>query len=92
MKLDRWLKRKKMTPEAFAALIEVHETTVYRFLQGLVFPKSGNLRKIAEVTDGAVQANDFLNVRRPPPDGSGRGRPRKDPTDEIREAIKNAQR
>jgi hypothetical protein len=77
MKLDRWLKRNKMTPEAFASLIDVHETSVYRFLQGLVFPKSGNLRKIAEVTGGAVQANDFLNVKRPAPSPTRRGRPRK---------------
>jgi hypothetical protein len=77
MKLDRYLKRKKMTPEAFAVLIEVHPTTVYRFLQGLSFPKSGNLKRIAAVTEGSVTANDFVNVARPPPDPNGRGRPRK---------------
>ena len=76
MKLDRYLKRKKMTPEAFAALIEVHPTTVYRFIQGLSFPKSGNLKKIAEVTGGSVTPNDFVNVTRPPPNPSRKGRPR----------------
>ena len=77
MKLDRWLKRHKVSPEAFAKQIGVHETTVYRFIQGLSFPKSSNLRKIAEVTNGSVKANDFLNVERPPTKPGGRGRPRK---------------
>jgi predicted transcriptional regulator len=77
MKLDRWLKRNKVTPEDFAKTIGVHETTVYRFLQGISFPKSGNLRRIAEATAGSVQANDFMNVARPPPPPGRRGRPRK---------------
>lgn len=77
MRLDRYLKRHKTTPEAFAKLIGVHETTVYRFLQGLSFPKSGNLKRIAEATGGSVQANDFMDVKRPPPAAGGRGRPRK---------------
>lgn len=77
MKLDRYLKRKKITPEAFAVLIEVHPTTVYRFLQGLSFPKSGNLKRITEVTAGSVTPNDFVNVTRPPASPTRRGRPRK---------------
>jgi transcriptional regulator with XRE-family HTH domain len=77
MKLDRYLKRKKITPEDFAALIPVHPTTIYRFLNGLSFPKSGNIRRISEVTNGSVTANDFVDVKRPPADPNGRGRPRK---------------
>ena len=77
MKLARYLKRKKLSPEDFAVLIEVHPTTVYRFIQGLSFPKSGNLKRIAQVTGGSVTANDFVDVQRPPADPNGRGRPRK---------------
>jgi transcriptional regulator with XRE-family HTH domain len=76
MRLDRYLKRNKVTPEDFAVLIDVHPTTIYRFLQGLSFPKSGNLKRIAEATNGSVSANDFLNVPRPPPAANGKGRPR----------------
>lgn len=77
MKLERYLKRKKITPEAFAVLIDVHPTTIYRFLQGLSFPKSSNLRRIQHATSGSVTANDFINITRPPADPNGRGRPRK---------------
>jgi transcriptional regulator with XRE-family HTH domain len=77
MRLDRYLKRRKITPEAFAGSIGVHPTTIYRFLQGLSFPKSSNLKRIAAATEGKVQANDFMDVERPPAAPGGRGRPRK---------------
>lgn len=76
MRLTYWLKRKKMSSDEFAVLIGVHPTTIYRFENGLSFPKSANLKRITEVTDGAVKPNDFVNIERPPPT-PGRGRPRK---------------
>jgi transcriptional regulator with XRE-family HTH domain len=78
MRLERYLKRKKISPEQFADRIGVHSTTVYRFLSGLAFPKTSNLKKISEATEGKVGPNDFMGVERPPaqPPG-GRGRPRK---------------
>lgn len=78
MRLDRYLKRYKITPEDFAKLVDVHPTTVYRIIQGISFPKSSNLKRIAEVTNGLVKANDFLGVERPPSAPGRRGRPRKD--------------
>jgi transcriptional regulator with XRE-family HTH domain len=77
MRLDRYLKRQKISPEVFAEMIGVHPTTIYRFIQGLSFPKSANLRRIAEATKGKVSANDFMGVQRPPAAPGGRGRPRK---------------
>jgi predicted transcriptional regulator len=76
MRLERYLKRNKITPEDFAVTIDVHPTTVYRFINGLSFPKSGNLKAIYDATGGKVSANDFINVPRPPPAGDNRGRPR----------------
>jgi transcriptional regulator with XRE-family HTH domain len=77
MQLERYLKRKRIPLEDFAALVDVHPSTIYRFIQGLAFPKSSNLKKIAQVTNGSVSANDFLDVKRPPPSKTKRGRPRK---------------
>jgi transcriptional regulator with XRE-family HTH domain len=77
MRLARYLQRNKLSQEAFAALAGLHPTTIYRFVNGLAFPKSSNLRKISEVTNGLVKANDFMDVVRPPAAPGGRGRPRK---------------
>lgn len=58
MKLSVYLKRKKMTPAAFARLVGVAPLTVHRWLKGERFP----LRHLAEIksaTGGSVTANDF---------------------------------
>jgi Helix-turn-helix len=77
MRLDHYLQQNDIKPEAFAEQIGVHTTTIYRFIQGTSFPKSSNLKRIAEVTGGAVQANDFIGVERTPVAHGQRGRPRK---------------
>lgn len=74
MRLSVYLKKKKIAPEDFARAIGAHPSTVYRFLHGLSFPKSGNIRKIFEATEGAVKANDFIYVERPAYRGIGRPR------------------
>jgi hypothetical protein len=76
MRLSDYLEQEGASHEAFARSIGVHSTTVYRLCSGLSFPKSSTLKRIFEITAGKVTPNDFLSVRRPPPQVGGRGRPR----------------
>lgn len=60
MKLGAWLTKKKTTPEAFAALIEVDPVSVRRYIAGTRRPKPVIMTRIIEATQGDVTANDFL--------------------------------
>lgn len=65
MKLNAYLADKKMSVADFAKLVPVDPVTVHRWISGGRFPMK-HLAKIAEITQGAVTANDFVTV--PPAD------------------------
>lgn len=60
MKLNDYLTSKDLTPEAFAQQIEIDPVSVRRYLNGKRRPKWDVASRIAEVTNGAVTANDFV--------------------------------
>lgn len=62
MRLESYLKNYDVSPQEFAALINVHVATVYRVLRGEVFPKRGNLKAIISATNGKVTANDLIRA------------------------------
>lgn len=59
MRLSEYLKRHSMSPEAFAAVVGLHPTTVYRLLAGS-FPKRTTIKKIVAATKGAITAEDMI--------------------------------
>ena len=61
MKLRPYLQEKKITISAFAALIDVSVPAVHRYVAGERFPHERVLKRIVEVTDGAVQPADFFS-------------------------------
>lgn len=65
MKLEQYLARKKLNQSQFADLIGSHKSTVSRLVRGLTWPDKETLRRIRQVTGGAVSANDFLGEEAP---------------------------
>ena len=59
MTLSQYLDQQGLTGEAFAALIDVNPSTVCRYISGTRSPRFAVLRRIIEVTDGAVGPADF---------------------------------
>lgn len=59
MKLGDWLKWKEMTREAFAELVGVTHASVSGYALGNHIPGREPMRKIIEVTEGAVTPADF---------------------------------
>lgn len=62
MKLETYLSEHELTDEAFAALINRNQSTVSRLKRGVTRPDWQTLAAIANATDGAVTANDFMPV------------------------------
>lgn len=60
MKLTDYLTSRGLTPEAFAELIEIDPVSVRRYMQETRRPKWDVAARIAQVTGGAVTANDFV--------------------------------
>lgn len=61
MKLNQYLTEKNITPEAFGALIGgVSESGVRKWIYGERVPRPEQMRRIAEVTNGSVEPNDFV--------------------------------
>lgn len=60
MRLSEYLAKHEMNPEAFAAKVGVHPTTIYRLLSGATIPKRQNLKKIISATEGAVSISDLM--------------------------------
>ncbi len=61
MKLSTFLIQQQLSPADFARRLGVCRMTVHRYIRGDRFPRPRLLRKIAELTDGQVTANDFLD-------------------------------
>ncbi len=66
MQLDTYLQEQKISKSDFADLIGVSQAAVSRYTSGNEskkrLPEPSVMRKIFEVTSGAVQPNDFYSV------------------------------
>jgi len=61
MTLKQYLAQHNIPPDRFAGELGVSIPTIYRYLSGDRFPTPDNLRRIRDMTGGAVTANDFLD-------------------------------
>lgn len=61
MTLADWLIEHGISQADFASRIESSQPTVSRYVTGLRMPRKDHLRKIREVTRGAVTADDFVS-------------------------------
>ncbi len=61
MRLDQYLIKYGIPVEVFADKIGVHRTSIYRFMNGLTFPRPQTLLRISAETGGRVTANDFVD-------------------------------
>ena len=62
MQLADYLIENNMTQQSFADAIGVRQSSVSKWLQGLSRPSWPVIKKIREVTDGAVSADDFIEL------------------------------
>ncbi len=62
MKLDTYLKKKKLTAHDFAQQIGVADFTLQRYLAGRV-PTPEIVVSIYKTTEGKVAPNDFYNLK-----------------------------
>lgn len=60
MTLSQYLALTGLTQQQFGRLIGVTQITVSRYVHGLRIPRVEHLRRIAEVTQGAVMPEDFV--------------------------------
>lgn len=70
MRLADWLAERRMSAAEFAAKLDVHRSTVCRWIETpqpgepVYRPSWEQLAKIREATDGEVTANDFVDAAR----------------------------
>ena len=62
MKLATYLKANAIRPAAFAELLGVDTSTVYRLKADGQIPAPDLMRKIVAATDGAVRPDDFYGL------------------------------
>jgi len=62
MKLAAYLRSRNLKHQEFAALIGCEQPTVTRFVRGRRIPSAALMRRIVEVTEGEVTANDFFEA------------------------------
>jgi transcriptional regulator with XRE-family HTH domain len=60
MKLSEWFELTKRQKRAFAAEIGVTPQMISAYCNGDIWPSKERMKLIAEKTQGAVTANDFL--------------------------------
>lgn len=60
MTLSDWLRQSRLSHDEFADRIGCDRSSVTRYVHGNRMPRPEVLRRIAEVTGGAVTANDFV--------------------------------
>lgn len=58
MTLRQYLSAHALSQSEFSALVGYHRVTVHHWINGIV-PEAGAMRRIFEVTNGAVTPNDF---------------------------------
>jgi transcriptional regulator with XRE-family HTH domain len=61
MDLADWLKQSGKQKREFAKDIGVTPQMISAYLKGSIWPSKERMKRIAEKTDGAVTANDFLD-------------------------------
>lgn len=61
MQLAEWLKQNGKRKGEFADEIGVTPQMISAYLKGSIWPSKERMRRIAEKTDGAVTANDFMS-------------------------------
>lgn len=66
MKLATYLETNALSDAAFAETIGVDRTTVMRLRHRGQIPTVPIMKKIADVTEGAVTANDFFGIEAQP--------------------------
>ena len=62
MRLDDYLEKYEIPVEDFADKIGVHRTCIYRFMNGIAFPRPSTIKRIREATGGWVNADDFVDI------------------------------
>jgi predicted site-specific integrase-resolvase len=62
MKLAAYLEANAIRPAAFAELLGVDTSTIYRLKADGQIPTPELMRKIVEATEGAVRPDDFYGV------------------------------
>ena len=62
MKLSDWFEQTGRQKRAFAASIGVTPQMVSAYCKGTTWPSKETMRLIADKTDGAVTANDFMEA------------------------------
>jgi predicted transcriptional regulator len=58
MQLADWLRAKNISIKAFSESLQVERAMIYRYFSGAV-PRARTIRRIEELTAGAVTAQDF---------------------------------
>lgn len=67
MRLAEWLKQENKTATDLAAEIPVDTSTVTRYVNGQRVPRKEHMRRIRDITNGAVTADDFMSPDAPSP-------------------------
>lgn len=62
MKLSEWFDQTKRQKRAFAADIGVTPQMISAYCKGTIWPSKATMILIADKTDGAVTANDFVEA------------------------------
>jgi len=63
MKISDWFEQTKRQKRAFAADIGVTPQMISAYCKGTIWPSKATMTLIAQKTDGAVTADDFLENR-----------------------------
>ena len=67
MKLSAYMEQNGLTPDAMAQRVgDCSESAVRKWMYGERVPRADQLRRIFEVTEGAVSANDFVHADQTP--------------------------
>ena len=61
MKLSEWMEREKVSVEDLARRLGRTPMQVWRYRAGKSMPRPAVMRRIIEITGGAVTANDFFH-------------------------------
>lgn len=62
MKLNAWMSKNNVKPEAAATELGVSVRTLYRYLSDERIPDKATMPRIVDYTSGQVTANDFYGI------------------------------
>lgn len=60
MNLETWMTKNKMTDERLAAMLSVSASAVQKWRVGKRMPRPNQIKKIFDMTNESVGANDFV--------------------------------